>query len=151
MWSSAYQVTERKFKRDLMMVTAEKYGLKKSLSMDFDAAEAKVLAALKEQGFGILTEINVQNTLKQKLDVDMARYKILGACNPPLAHKALQAETEVGLLLPCNVVIYEDAQAGNTVVMAIDPMTMVQISDNEALQDVAVEAKARLEKALAAL
>lgn len=134
-----------------MMVTAEKYGLKKSLSMDFDAAEAKVLAALKEQGFGILTEINVQNTLKQKLDVDMARYKILGACNPPLAHKALQAETEVGLLLPCNVVIYEDAQAGNTVVMAIDPMTMVQISDNEALQDVAVEAKARLEKALAAL
>ncbi|WP_228845315.1 DUF302 domain-containing protein [Phototrophicus methaneseepsis] len=134
-----------------MMVTAEKYGLKKTLSIDFDAAEAKVLAALKEQGFGILTEINVQNTLKQKLDVDMARYKILGACNPPLAHKALQAETEVGLLLPCNVVIYEDAQAGNTVVMAIDPMTMVQISDNEALQDVAVEAKARLEKALAAL
>ncbi|QPC85258.1 DUF302 domain-containing protein [Phototrophicus methaneseepsis] len=133
------------------MVTAEKYGLKKTLSIDFDAAEAKVLAALKEQGFGILTEINVQNTLKQKLDVDMARYKILGACNPPLAHKALQAETEVGLLLPCNVVIYEDAQAGNTVVMAIDPMTMVQISDNEALQDVAVEAKARLEKALAAL
>ncbi|MCA9889837.1 MAG: DUF302 domain-containing protein [Anaerolineae bacterium] len=133
------------------MVVLEGYSLKTIVDADFDTAMPQVVAALKEQGFGVLTEIDVKSTLKTKLDVDFHRYQILGACNPPLAHKALTAEAAIGLLLPCNVIVYEDTDAGNTVVMAIDPMTMVQMSNNPALQEVAEQARQKLETALAAL
>jgi uncharacterized protein (DUF302 family) len=113
-----------------------------------DTVEA-VKAALGEQGFGVLTEIDMQATLKKKLDVDIAPQVILGACRPPLAYQALQAEPSIGLLLPCNVVVRE--ADGGTVVEAVDPQTMVQMTDNGELQSVADEAKQRLEKALASL
>jgi len=113
-----------------------------------DTVEA-VKAALGEQGFGVLTEIDMQATLKKKLDVDIAPQVILGACRPPLAYQALQAESSIGLLLPCNVVVRE--ADGGTVVEAVDPQAMVQMTDNGELQSVADEAKQRLEKALASL
>ena len=98
------------------------YGISKKVDYGFDEARNLVEAELKKEGFGILTEINVKDTLKEKLDVDFRRYLILGACNPSFAHKALQQELEVGLLMPCNVIIYEDDD-GNTVVSALDVET----------------------------
>ena len=120
------------------------YGLTAKLSVPYDEAVDKVTAALKSEGFGILTEIDVKATLKKKLDADFRRYVILGACNPPLAHRALQAELDVGLLLPCNVIVYEEGEG--SVVSIIDPLTMVEVSDNPALGEVAQEAKARLQR-----
>ena len=120
------------------------YGLTAKLSVPYDEAVDKVTTALKSEGFGILTEIDVKATLKKKLDADFRRYVILGACNPPLAHRALQAELDVGLLLPCNVIVYEEGEG--SVVSIIDPMTMVEVSDNPALGEVAQEAKARLQR-----
>ena len=109
-----------------------------STQTDGSCAEAilKVTEELKKEGFGILTEINVQDTLKKKLDVDSPEYVILGACNPPLAHRALQTEPEVGLVLPCNVIVYQNA-AGKTVVSAVDPMAMLGIIDNPEMAEVA--------------
>lgn len=133
------------------MVALEGYGLKTTVDVDFDTAMEQVVAALKEQGFGVLTEIDVKSTLKTKLDVDMHRYQILGACNPPLAHKALSSDPTIGLLLPCNVIVYEDTDAGNTIVMAIDPMTMVKLNDSAVLCEVAEVAREKLEAALATL
>jgi uncharacterized protein (DUF302 family) len=98
------------------------YGIRKKLEIDFDEARIKVEDELKKEGFGILTEIDVKATLKKKLDVDFRRYLILGACNPPFAHKSLQAELEIGLLLPCNVIVYEDDD-GKTVVSAMNVET----------------------------
>ncbi len=120
------------------------YGLTAKLSVPYDQAVDKVTTALKSEGFGILTEIDVKSTLKKKLDADFRRYVILGACNPPLAHRALQAELDVGLLLPCNVIVYEEGEG--SVVSIIDPLTMVEVSDNPALGEVAQEAKARLQR-----
>jgi uncharacterized protein (DUF302 family) len=105
--------------------------------------------ALKAEGFGVLTEIDVQATLKKKLDADFRKYIILGACNPPLAHRALQAELEIGLLLPCNVIVYEEGQG--SVVSAMDPDLMSQVVDNPALAAVAVEARARLVRVIAGI
>jgi uncharacterized protein (DUF302 family) len=105
---------------------------------------------LKEQGFGVLTEIDVKRTLKEKLDAEFQRYIILGACNPPLAHRALQAEEEIGLLLPCNVIVYETGP-GRCRVSALDPGMMVELSGNEVLEEIAKEARERLRKALASL
>jgi uncharacterized protein (DUF302 family) len=105
--------------------------------------------ALAVQGFGVLTEIDIKATLKKKLDVDVPAQVILGACRPPLAHEALQAEPSIGLLLPCNVVVRETEDG--TVVEAVDPQTMVALTDNAGLQPVADEAAERLGKALAAL
>jgi uncharacterized protein (DUF302 family) len=125
------------------------YGTSVTLALPFEQVVPAVRASLAEQGFGVLTEIDVQATMKAKLGEDMAPYLILGACNAPLAHQALQVDPSIGLLLPCNVVV---RQTGNgTVVEAIDPMTMVNISDNPALQPVADEAASRLRTALAAL
>ena len=118
------------------------YGLTAKLSVPYDEAVDKVTIALKSEGFGILTEIDVKSTLKKKLDADFRKYVILGACNPPLAHRALQAELDVGLLLPCDVIVYEEGKG--SVVSIIDPLTMVEVSDNPALGEVAQEAKARL-------
>lgn len=130
---------------------ATRFGLKVTLPVTFDEAVERTTAALKTQGFGVLTTIDVRETLKQKLDVDFRRYTILGACNPPLAHKALSADLEVGLLLPCNVVVYE-SDPGTTTVMGIAPGEMLRgFGDLPALADVAREADERLRAALATL
>jgi uncharacterized protein (DUF302 family) len=120
------------------------YGLRTELSIPYDQAVDKVTVALKSEGFGILTEIDVKSTLRKKLEADFRRYVILGACNPPLAYRALQAELDVGLLLPCNVIVYEEGEGA--VVSIIDPLTMVGVSDNPALGEVAQEARVKLQR-----
>ncbi|MBE9499960.1 DUF302 domain-containing protein [Streptomyces sp. AA1529] len=120
-----------------------------TLDADFATAVAAVRAALAEEGFGILSEIDVRATLKAKLDHDMEDYLILGACNPPLARQALAADRSIGLLLPCNVVVRRDGD--RTVVQALDPGTMVTLTGLPALEPVASEATRRLDAALAAL
>jgi uncharacterized protein (DUF302 family) len=125
------------------------YGISATVDADFDVAEKEIRAALVAEGFGVLTEIDVAATLKEKLGVDWTPYRILGACNPPLAHRALQAEEEVGLLLPCNVILYRRGQ--RTVVAALDPLKMMDLAGNSALKPVAEEARTRLERALARL
>ena len=131
------------------MVTQSAYGLTKELDMPYDEALERVKDALKSEGFGVLTEIDVKDTLEQKLQVDFRRYQIIGACNPPLAHKALQAELQVGLLLPCNVIVYDED--GGTTVAAFDPVAAMGLAENSALEDVAREAKERLKRALESL
>lgn len=126
-----------------------KYGFSKDVQLSFDQAIAKVTDELKKEGFGVLTTIDVQETLRKKLDVAFPRYVILGACNPPFAYKALQAEEEVGLLLPCNVIVYE--KQGKTRVAAFDPMVMDVVLDNPQMEPIANEVKARLERVIAAL
>ncbi len=123
------------------------YTYRKQLPLPYEDAVEEVTAALQEEGFGVLTEIDVRQTLKEKLDVDFPRYVILGACNPPLAHKALRAEHEIGALLPCNVVVYDD-EAGGSVVTAVDPGKMLGVVDNAELQPIADEVSARLQRVL---
>jgi len=125
------------------------YALSTTVTTPYDETVEAVREALGDQGFGVLTEIDIKATLKKKLDVDVPAQVILGACRPPLAHAALQAEPSIGLLLPCNVVVRETDEG--TVVEAVDPQTMVTMTDNPDLQKVADEAKQRLESALAAL
>lgn len=123
-----------------------KYGFSKTTEYSFEEAIQKVTDELKNEGFGVLTTIDVKDTLKKKLDMDFKKYTILGACNPPLAHQALQAEEELGLLLPCNVIVYEKDK--KTVVSVFDPMVMAQIIDNPMMKSVADEVKKKLEKVL---
>lgn len=127
------------------------YGLHLRMDVPYEDAVARVTAALAEQGFGILTEIDVQATLKKKLDADFRRYVILGACNPPLAHRALQAEISLGLLLPCNVIVYEGDTPGESIVSLIDPLMMVQATGNPTMESIAQEARQRLDAVAAAL
>lgn len=125
------------------------YGLRVTTKLPYDEAIARTKDALKEQGFGVLTEIDVKRTLKEKRDFDFRRYVILGACNPGFAQRALTSEIDIGLLLPCNVVVYE-ADEG-TVVETIDPVTTLGRVQNPALEPLGREVKAALMKALAAV
>jgi uncharacterized protein (DUF302 family) len=126
------------------------FGMKKQLSAGYDEALLLVPEALKAEGFGVLTEIDVQSTLKQKLGVDFRRYKILGACNPPLAHQALQAELEIGVMLPCNVVVYEGDDR-RAVVLAIDPTKTMAAAGEQKLTELAGVVKDKLTRVLARL
>lgn len=131
--------------------TAIDYGMRTHLDLPYETALDKVTAALKAEGFGVLTQIDVQDTLKQKLDVDFRRYIILGACNPPLAHRAFTTELEIGLLLPCNVIVYEDERGAGTVVSIINPIMLLGIGINPTLASVGEEAAVRLRRVLDAL
>jgi uncharacterized protein (DUF302 family) len=119
------------------------YYFAKQIDASFDEAVELVTARLKEKGFGVLTEIDVKETLKKKLDVEFQPYKILGACNPPLAYKALQAENKIGTMLPCNVIV-QQIEKGKVEVAAIDPAASMQAVDNPALGDLAGEVGSRL-------
>jgi uncharacterized protein (DUF302 family) len=125
------------------------YGFSKSTDLLYDDAVIRVTEELKKEGFGVLTSIDVQETMKKKLNVDFPKYIILGACNPPFAYQALQAEEEIGLLLPCNVIVFE--KEGKTTVAVFDPMTMMNIVKNSAILPVAQEMKARLERVITAV
>ena len=121
------------------------FGIKRTLDVGFDDALARLPGALKAEGFGVLTEIDVRQTLKDKLGLDFRRYRILGACNPPFAHKALEHSLDIGLLLPCNVIVYE-TDDGRTVVSAIDPMQTLAAQGDEAVRPLAEEVQRKLRK-----
>ena len=129
-----------------------KYGFSRTLDVSYEEAVDKARTALKKEGFGVLCEIDIKEKLKEKLGVDFRRYIILGACNPPLAHKTLQEEINIGLLLPCNVIVYEADEAGKSVVAAIDAKTMLSVvGDNVTLNAVATEVNEKLQRVVAEL
>ena len=124
-----------------------KYYFSKTVTLSFEDTIEKVIAELKKEGFGVLTDIDVKQTLKKKLDVDFKKYRILGACNPPVAYKALQAEDKIGTMLPCNVIVQE-IDEGQVEVAAIDPVASMQAVANPALKDVAEEVQGKLKKVI---
>lgn len=123
------------------------YHYSKVTDQSFNDTIETVTALLKEQGFGVLTEIDVQETLKKKLDIDFKKYRILGACNPSFAHKALQAEDKIGVMLPCNVIV-EEHEDGKVEVTAVDPVASMQAVQNERLQPIAEEVRKNLQKVI---
>jgi uncharacterized protein (DUF302 family) len=141
--AAAYAIEKRR------TTMAKTYGFRTKLDVPYEQAVERVIDALKVEGFGVLTEIDVQRTLKQKLDAEFRQYIILGACNPDLAHRALHEELEIGLLLPCNVVVYEED--GGSVVLIIDPVLMMDVTENPDLEPIAQDARARLQRVGAAL
>jgi uncharacterized protein (DUF302 family) len=128
-----------------------RYGIGATVDLPYEVAVERTREALAKEGFGVLTEIDVKATLKKKLDVDVEPYVILGACNPSLAHRALAAERDIGLLLPCNVVVYATAEPGKSVVSAMDPLEALALTGNDAVRPIAEEARARLERAIASI
>jgi uncharacterized protein (DUF302 family) len=147
--AAALPGADKNFRGDEMDTTT-KLGTTIYLDADYETALAQVTAALQKEGFGILTEIDVKATLQQKLGVSFRPYKILGACNPPLAYRALSAAPEVGLLLPCNVTVAE-GEDGRIEVSLIDPLVMLGVAANPALEPIAADAKERLERVAAEL
>ena len=127
-----------------------KYYFSKTLDASFEDAVSRVTEGLKKEGFGILTEIDVKETLKKKLDVDFKKYKILGACNPPFAYQALQIEDKIGAMLPCNVVVQESGE-GNIEVSAVDPIASMQAVQNPNLQEIAEQVQAKLRSVITSL
>jgi uncharacterized protein (DUF302 family) len=128
-----------------------RYAIRRDVPLTFDEADARVREELQKEGFGVLTEIDVSATLKKKIDVDFRPYRILGACNPPLAHQALTAETDIGLLLPCNVVVYAGDEDGMTTVAALDPRMQLAVSGRSDIEPLADEVRARMERVIAAI
>jgi len=125
------------------------YSFSRVVSHSYDKAVERVTEELRKEGFGVLTSIDVRETLQKKLGVDFTRYLILGACNPPLAHRALQVEEQIGLLLPCNVIVYETG--GKTAIGVFDPMVMMVVLEKEEMRPIAEEVKRKLERVLAAV
>ena len=133
------------------MSTESRYGIKRVVNYTYEDAVEKITSALSEQGFGILTEIDVKATLKKKIDQDFTKYVILGACNPGLAFQALSEEIDIGLLLPCNVVVYEHPENGKTVIGVIDPEMMVEAAGRQDLSEFAKNVREKLQSALDAV
>ncbi len=134
-----------------MTIQATGYGMSVDVALAYADAVARVRAELAKEGFGVLTEIDVRETLKKKLDVDFRPYVILGACNPPLAHRALSAEREIGLLLPCNVIVYAGDAPGRSVVAALDPVAQLRLTGRGDLGPLAEEVRVRLERVIGAV
>lgn len=132
-----------------MIEQTTRYGIFTTVDLPYGQAVERTREALQKEGFGVLTEIDVKSTLKKKIDVDFRPYVILGACNPPLAHKALSAELDIGLLLPCNVVVYAADEPGRSVVGALDPVEALSLTGNDAIRPLATEVRGRLERVLA--
>lgn len=129
------------------MFAESAFGITRTLDCTFEEADPRIRAALKKHGFGVLTEIDLAGTLKKKLDVDVRPYRILGACHPESAHRALEIEPSIGLLLPCNVVLTQD-EAGHAVVSAIDPNAMFQVVDADGIDEVVEDVRRRLQGAI---
>ncbi len=127
------------------------YGFKKVVYDSVEDVEARVREALQSEGFGVLTEIDVSATFKAKLDVDFRPYRILGACNPQLAHQALSEEIDIGLLLPCNVVVYQGNREGETVVSVLDPEKQLSVAGRPHMAEMAAEIRARMERVIEAV
>lgn len=134
-----------------MLQHPTRYGLSTTVPLPYDQALTRTREALASEGFGVLTEIDVAATLRKKLNVDFRPYVILGACNPALAHRALQAELDIGLLLPCNVVVYASDDRSSSVVAALDPVEALSLSGSEAVRPIAEEVRGRLQRVLAEL
>lgn len=131
-----------------MVAQTTKYGFGTTVRLPYAQAVERTKAELAKEGFGVLSEIDVAATLKKKLDVDFRPYVILGACNPPLAHRALTAERDIGLLLPCNVIVYAGDDPGSSVVAAMDPVEALQLTGNDQIGPVATQVREKLERVL---
>jgi uncharacterized protein (DUF302 family) len=134
-----------------MIEQTTRYGIGTTVELAYEDAVARTREALAKEGFGILTEIDVKATLKKKLDIEFRPYVILGACNPPLAYKALTAERDIGLLLPCNVIVYAADESGKCVVAAMDPVEALQLTGNDAVRPIAEDVRSRLQRVLEAV
>ena len=131
-----------------MIEQTTRYGISITVDLDYERAVERTKQELSKEGFGVLSEIDIAATLKKKLDVEFRPYVILGACNPPLAHRALIAERDLGLLLPCNVVVYAADENGKSVIAAMDPEAALELTGNPEVREVAREVRARLERVL---
>ena len=133
------------------MEQTTRYGISTTVGLPYEQAVERTREELSKEGFGILSEIDVAATLKKKLDVEFRPYVILGACNPPLAHRALTAERDIGLLLPCNVIVYAADEDGESIVAAMDPEAALELTGSDEVREVARDVKARLQRVLEAM